>query len=86
MDIKSIDFETRLALENTSKVSMQPDGSVVILDSAIATWEYCAAAMFGKMIKDLSVDEKNELNALSKEKAQELGSRARVHYENPSQG
>jgi len=86
MDIKSIDFETRLALENITKVNVQEGGSVIILDSAIATWEYASAGMFGKMIKDLTPEEKIELSKMSKDDAYELGRRARIHYENPSQG
>ena len=85
-EIKSIDFETRMALENITKVSVQGDGSVIVLDSAMAVWEYCSCAKFGKMIAKLTEEEKAELNAMSKNDMTELGRQARVHYENPSQG
>ena len=85
MDIKSIDFETRVALENITKVGNQ-DGAVVFIDSALANWQYVSAAKFGKLIDKLTDDEKAELLNMPKDKAVELGKRARIHYENPSQG
>lgn len=84
--MKQIDFETRIALENISKVSLQPDQSVIILDSALASWQYVSCAKFGKMIDKLDDKQKAELNAMSKEEMTKMAKEAREFYENPSQG
>ena len=85
MDIKDIDFETRVELENITKVG-SIDGVMVFMDSAKASWEYASCGKFGKMIKDLTIEQKAELQALSKTDMSELATRARETYENPSQG
>ena len=85
-NMKSIDFETRIALENITKVSVQGDSSVIILDSARASWEYCSCGKFGKMIADLNEAQKSELNSMTKKEMTALAQEARVYYENPSQG
>jgi|APSaa5957512622_1039677.scaffolds.fasta_scaffold89087_3 hypothetical protein len=84
-NMKAIDFETRIALENISKVAIQGD-MMVIIDAPMASWEYCSCAKFGKMIAKLNDAEKSELNSMSKDEMTALAKEAREYYENPSQG
>ena len=86
MEIKSIDFDTRMDLEDNISVKIHTDGSQEIIGAKGAVWDFCACAMFGKMKRDLTKEQKAELNKLSKDEAEALCARARVRYENPSQG
>ena len=86
MEFKSIELETRMTLDNMQSFILYPDGAVKIEDSPLINWEHCAAAMFGKMVKDLNKEQKDELNKLSSEEVTSLGEKARLHYSNPGQG
>ena len=85
MDIKPIDFETRVALENITKVQYE-NGAVTFVDSALATWQYVSAAKFGVLMDKLTQEQKAELMSLSKDEAADIGAKAREHYENPGRG
>jgi len=85
VDIKRVPLETRIELANITKVG-QVDGGLVFIDTARANWEYASAGLFGKMIKDLSADEKNKLGEYSDTDISEFANKVRVFLGNPLQG
>ena len=86
MDIKPIDFETRVALENITKIRRDVDGSLTVIDAPLAVWQYVSAAKFGVLMDKLTKEQKAELMSLSKDEAADIGAKAREHYENPGRG
>jgi hypothetical protein len=85
VEIKKVPLETRIALANVSKVG-QVDGGLVFLDTALANWEYASAGVFGRMLKDLTQAEKDELGKYADSDITEFAQKVRVFLGNPSQG
>ena len=85
VDIKRVPLETRIELANITKVG-QVDGGLVFIDTARANWEYASAGLFGKMIKDLTEQDKQKLAEYTDSDISEFANKVRVFLGNPLQG
>ena len=78
MEIKEIGFDVRVAIDNMTKIQVNGDGSYTSLDAPLASWNLVAAGKFGKLVSDLSTDEKAELNKMSSKEVAEFAGEVRL--------
>ena len=86
IDIKRPGLEVRIALANISKVKVNKDQSITVIDAPLANWEYSSVGMFGKMIADLSSDDKEALDKYTDAEINEFGAKVKVFLGNPITG
>ena len=84
-EIKRPPIETRIALGNIVKVGTI-DGAMAYLDAPLANWEYASVGLFGKMVANLTNDEKLKLDTYSDNDITEFAKKVKDQLGNPSTG
>ena len=86
VEIKRPPLETRIALANISKVKVNQDQSITVIDAPLANWEYSSVGLYGKMIADLSKEQKADLDKYADSDINEFGAKVKAYLGNPGNG